>query len=317
MSTKVLIVDVHAEMYRDRLLAEFPDLQFALFHNAAAVTGDLSGVDIMLMFGIEVRDAMLSGAPKLKWIQSLATGVDHFLRCPSLKPDVLITSGRGIHGPPMREQVVYLMMAVSRDAKRQVEDHQHHIWQRRLWSTLHGKTAVVVGTGIVGTAIGELLKAFGMHSIGVTRTPRKVAGFDDVMPTDRLPEAAAKADYLINILPASEDNIGLFDAKVFGAMKPSAYYISAGRGQTVDEGALAEALRERRIAGAGFDVFQAEPLPPESPFWQLPNVFITPHVGGYVVEYEDFVMPLVIDNMRLFLAGRQSDMQNIVPRQAL
>ncbi len=314
MSTKVLIVDVHAEMYRDRLLAEFPDLQFALFHKAAEVTGDLSDIDVMLMFGIEVRDAMLSGAPKLKWIQSLATGVDHFLRCPSLKPDVLITSGRGIHGPPMREQVVYLMMAVSRDAKRQVEDHQHHIWQRRLWSTLHGKTAVIVGTGIVGAAIGELLKAFGMHSIGVTRTPRKVAGFDEVMPTDRLPEAAAKADYLINILPASEDNIGLFDAKVFGAMKPSAYYISAGRGQTVDEGALAEALRERRIAGAGFDVFQAEPLPPESPFWQLPNVFITPHVGGYVVEYEDFVMPLVIDNMRLFLAGRQSDMQNIVPR---
>jgi D-2-hydroxyacid dehydrogenase (NADP+) len=314
MSTKILIVDVHAEMYRDRLLAEFPDLQFALFHNAAVVTGDLSGVDVMLMFGIEMRDAMLSGAPKLKWIQSLATGVDHFLRCPSLKPGVLITSGRGIHGPPMREQVVYLMMAVSRDAKRQVEDHQHHIWQRRLWSTLHGKTAVVVGTGIVGAAIGELLKAFGMHSIGVTRTPRKVAGFDEVMPTGRLPEAAAKADYLINILPASEDNIGLFDAKVFGAMKPSAYYISAGRGQTVDEGALAEALRERRIAGAGFDVFQTEPLPPESPFWQLPNVFITPHVGGYVVEYEDFVMPLVIDNMRMFLAGRQSDMQNIVPR---
>jgi D-2-hydroxyacid dehydrogenase (NADP+) len=312
--TKILIVDVHAEMYRDRLAAEFPALQFALFHKAADVTGDLSDIDVMLMFGIEVRDAMLAGAPKLKWIQSLATGVDHFLRCPSLKPDVLITSGRGIHGPPMREQVVYLMMAVSRDAKRQVEDHQHHVWQRRLWSTLYGKTAVVVGTGIVGAAIGELLKAFGMHSIGVTRTPRQVAGFDEVMSADYLPEAAAKADYLINILPASDNNIGLFDAKVFGAMKPSAYYISAGRGQTVDEDALAAALRERRIGGAGFDVFQAEPLPPESPFWQLPNVFITPHVGGYVVEYEDFVMPLVIDNMRLFLARQQSDMQNIVPR---
>jgi D-2-hydroxyacid dehydrogenase (NADP+) len=278
------------------------------------VTGDLSDIDVMLMFGIEVRDEMLSGAPKLKWIQSLATGVDHFLRCASLKPDVLITSGRGIHGPPMREQVVYLMMAVSRDAKRQVEDHQHHVWQRRLWSTLHGKTAVVVGTGVVGAAIGELLEAFGMRTIGVTRTPRQVAGFDEVMSADRLPEAAAKADYLINILPASDNNIGLFGAKVFGAMKPSAYYISAGRGQTVDEDALAAALRERRIAGAGFDVFQTEPLPPESPFWQLPNVFITPHVGGYVVEYEDFVMPLVIDNMRLFVAGRQSDMQNTVPR---
>src|SRR6202167_1082071 len=233
--TKILVVDVHAEMYRDRLQAEFPDLQFSLFHTAAEVTGELSGTDVMIMFGLEIRDEMLAGAPRLKWIQALGTGVDHFLRCPSLKPDVLITSGRGIHGPPMREQVVYLMMAVSRDATRQVEDYQHRIWKRRLWSTLHGKIAVIVGTGIVGAAIGELLKAFGMHVIGVTRAPRKVEGFDEIMPADRWLEAAARADYLINVLPASDDNLRLFDAKLFAAMKPSAYYISAGRGQTVDE----------------------------------------------------------------------------------
>ncbi len=312
--SKVLIVDVHAEMYRDRLQAEFPALECALCHTAAEVTGDLSGIEAMIMFGLEVRDAMVAGAPRLKWIQSLGTGVDHFLRCPSLKPDVLITSGRGIHGPQMREQVVYLMMAVSRDAVRQVEDHQHRIWKRRLWSTLHGKTAVVVGTGIVGTAIGDLLQAFGMRTVGVSRTQRKAAGFDEIMPAARLPEAAAKADYLINVLPASDDNLALFDAKVFGAMKGSAYYISAGRGQTVDEGALATALREGHIAGAGFDVFETEPLPPDSPFWGLPNVFITPHVGGYIVEYEDLIMPLVIDNMRAFLAGRPAEMQNIVAR---
>jgi phosphoglycerate dehydrogenase-like enzyme len=101
---------------------------------------------------------------------------------------------------------------------------------------------------------------------------------------------------------------------VFSAMKASAYYISAGRGQTVDEAALLAALRERRIAGAAMEVFQTEPLPPSSPFWDLPNVFITPHIGGYVVEYEDFIMPLILDNMRLFLAGRQTEMQNIVAR---
>jgi phosphoglycerate dehydrogenase-like enzyme len=310
--TKILVVDIHAEMYRDGLAAQFPDLQFALFHNAAEVTGDLSDIDVMLMFGIEVRDDILKAAPGLKWIQSLATGVDHFLRCPSLKPDVLITSGRGVHGEPMREQVVYLMMAASRDAPRQIEDYQHRIWQRRLWSTLHGKTAVLVGTGIVGAAIGELLKAFGMHVVGVSRTPRAAHGFDEIMPTDRLAEAAAKADYLINVVPASAENTGLFDAAVFNAMKPTAYYISAGRGQTVDETALIAALRERRIAGAGLDVFATEPLPPDSPFWTLPNVFITPHVGGYIVEYEEFIMPLVVDNMRLFLAGRQTEMRNIV-----
>ncbi|HXW42403.1 MAG TPA: D-2-hydroxyacid dehydrogenase [Xanthobacteraceae bacterium] len=312
--TKVLIVDIHAEMYRDRLRAEFPELQFALFHAAAEVTGELADIDVMVMFGIEIRDAMLQAAPRLQWIQSLATGVDHFLRCPSLKPDVLITSGRGVHGPPMREHVLYLMMAVSHDARRQVEDVQHRIWQRRLWRTLHGKTAVIAGTGIVGAAIGELLQALGMHVVGVSRAPRPAEGFDEMLPADRLIEAAAKADYLINVLPAAPYNFALFDAAVFVAMKQSAYYISAGRGQTVDETALLAALREGCIAGAGLEVFQTEPLPPDSPFWSLPNVFITPHVGGYVVEYEDFIMPLVIDNIRLFLAGRSGEMRNIVAR---
>ena len=153
-----------------------------------------------------------------------------------------------------------------------------------------------------------------MRVVGVSRTPRKVAGFDEMVPTARLADAARNADYLINVLPASAENIAIFDAAVFSAMKPSAYYISAGRGQTVDETALLAALRERRIAGAGFDVFQTEPLPADSPFWQLPNVFITPHVGGYVIEYEDFILPLIVDNMRLFLAGRQSEMHNIVAR---
>jgi len=310
--TKVLIVDVHAEIYREALREKFPALQFQLFHNKSEVTGDLSGIDVMMMFGIEVADFMLAGAPRLQWIQSLATGVDHFLRCPSLKPSVLITSGRGIHGPPMREQVVYMMMAVSRDAVRAVGDQKAHFWERRLWSTLHGKTAAIAGTGVVGGAIAELLKALGMHVIGVTRTPRPAAGFDEMIATDHLVEAARRADYLINMLPASADNIEIFNTAVFTAMKPTAYYISAGRGQTVDEAALLAVLRERRIAGAALEVFQKEPLPADSPFWDLPNVFITPHIGGYVIEYEDFIMPLIVDNMRLFLADSQSEMRNIV-----
>ena len=311
MATKVLIVDIHAELYRDRLQREFSGLQFLLFHKAAEVSG---AIDIMIMFGIEIRDQMLRDAPRLKWIQSLATGLDHFLRCPSLRPDVLITSGRGIHGVPMREHVLYLMLAITHDAKRQVEDHQQHVWERRLWSTLYGKTAVIAGTGVVGGAIGEMLQTLGMRVIGVSRMPRFARGFDEILPSERLREAASKADYLINVVPAAPENSALFGAALFDAMKPSAYYISAGRGQTVDETALITALRERRIAGAAFDVFAAEPLPPESPFWTLPNVFITPHVGGYVVEYEDFIMPLIVDNMRLFLAGRTNEMANIVTR---
>ena len=312
--TKVLIIDIHADLYRDRLRAEFPNLEFVLARNASEASGDLSDIDALICFGIAIEDSVLSRATQLKWIQSLATGVDHFLRCPSLEPDVLITSGRGIHGPAMREQVLYLMMGVSRGVARQVEDKKAHVWQRRLWSTLDGKTAVIAGVGVVGIAIGEALKALGMTVIGVSRTPRAITAFDEMMPTNRLAEAARRADYLINVLPADAPNLGIFNAEVIAAMKPTAYFINGGRGQTVDEPALVAALRDGRIAGAGLDVFQKSPLPHDSPFWDLPNVFITPNVGGYIVEYEERIMPLIIDNTRLFLAGRLTEMQNIVAR---
>ncbi len=314
MNPKILILDGHAEIYRDRLRAEFPTLQFVLAHELSELPQDLSDIDVLISFGIELKDDFFRRATQLKWVQCLATGIDHLLRQPSLRPEVLLASGRGIHGAPMRETVVYLMMGVSRGVARLVDDQRAHVWERRFWNLFYGKTAVIVGVGVVGIAIGQLLKAFGMHVVGLTRTPRPVEGFDEVMPTERLEDAAGRADFLINVLPANAGNALLFDRAVFAAMKPSAYYISAGRGQTVDEAALIAALRERRIAGAGLDVFQTEPLPADSPFWDLPNVFITPHLGGYTSEYEDLIMPLVIENMRGFLAGRPNEMQNIVAR---
>jgi D-2-hydroxyacid dehydrogenase (NADP+) len=314
MTTKILILDPHAETYRDRLLAEFPALQFVLAHKAAELPADIADIDVLISFAIELKDDFYHSAAGLKWVQCLATGVDHVLRCPSLKPETQLTSGRGIHGAPMRETIVFLMMGVAREARRLAEAQKAHIWDRRYWSLLAGKTAVIVGVGVIGIATAKLLKAFDMHVVGVTRTERAVEGFDEIVPTDQLHAAAARADYLINILPATKDNVLLFDGTLFAAMKPTAYYISAGRGQTVDEAALIAALRERRIAGAALDVFQTEPLPPDSPFWDLPNAFILPHLGGYTSEYEDLIMPLIVENMRAFLAGRQGEMQNIVRR---
>jgi D-2-hydroxyacid dehydrogenase (NADP+) len=312
--TKVLVLDPHAEIYRDRLQAEFPTLQYVLAHNAGELPADLSDIDVLISFGIELKDEFYQRAAGLKWVQCLATGVDHLLRCPSLKPDVYLTSGRGIHGAPMRETIVFLMMGVAREARHLADAQKAHVWDRRYWGLFRGKTAVIVGVGVIGIATAKLLKAFEMHVIGVTRTPRAAEGFDQMMPTERLKEAAGRADFLINILPATKDNLLLFDRALFAAMKPTAYYISAGRGQTVDEAALVDALRERRIAGAALDVFQTEPLPADSPFWDLPNSFILPHLGGYTSEYEDLITPLIIENMRLFLDGRQMQMQNIVAR---
>jgi D-2-hydroxyacid dehydrogenase (NADP+) len=314
MSLKVLVLDPHAEIYRDRLQNEFPALQFALAHHVGELPSELSDIDVLISFAVELTDEFYRRAKALKWVQCLATGVDQVLRCPSFKPDTLLTSGRGIHGAPMRETIVFLMMGVAREARRLAEAQKAHSWDRRYWSLFTGKTAVIVGVGVIGIATAKLLKAFEMHVIGVSRTPRAAEGFDEMMPTDQLKEAASRADFLINILPAIKGNLLLFDRAVFAAMKPSAYYIGAGRGQTVDEAALIEVMRDRRIAGAGLDVFQTEPLPSDSPFWDLPNAFVLPHLGGYTSEYENLIMPLIVENMQLFLADRRSEMQNIVAR---
>ena len=124
--TKILVLDPHAEIYRDRLQAEFPTLQFVLAHKASELPADIADIDVLISFGIELKDEFYRRAARLKWVQCLATGVDHVLRCPSLEPETLLTSGRGIHGVPMRETIVFLMMGVARDARRLAEAQKAH-----------------------------------------------------------------------------------------------------------------------------------------------------------------------------------------------
>lgn len=312
MSTNVLILDTYADEYAKHLGAVFPGVAFLPARSFADVA-DPAEIDVLIAFGIAINDQMIGRMSRLQWIQSLATGVDHFLRCPSLRSEVLLTSMRGIHGPAMRETVAFLMLSASRDTPRLARQQAERRWDRSTpWPLLCGKTAAIVGVGISGTAIANLLKAFGMRVVGLSRTPRTVEGFDDVVDVSRLAEIAGEADYLINVLPGDPHNHDLIDRSVFEAMKSSAYFINVGRGETVDEAALIDTLRAKRIAGAGLDVFRTEPLPSDSPLWNLPNVFVCSHIGGLFREYEEYALPIISENMRLFLDGKSGDMRNIV-----
>src|SRR5215813_1284585 len=229
MGTEVLVLDIHAHIYAEQLQRRFPDLKVHAAHDVTEVPADVSKVEVLICFGIIITDELMRRLTALKWVQSLATGVDHFLRCPTLRPEAMITSGRGIHGPSMRETVAYHLLSLSQIARLRHADQQNHHWERRLWSLLAGKMAVLVGIGVVGTSIGELLRAFGMTVIGVTNTPRKVAGFDEVVGREHMLAAAGQADYLIGILPNTPENRGYIGRDVFAAMKPSAHFVSVGR----------------------------------------------------------------------------------------
>ena len=313
MAVNVLVLETYADKYAKVLRAHFEGLVVHPVSDIAELKIDLAELDVLITFGILVNDDIIRRAARLKWIQSLATGVDHFLHCPSLKSGTVLTSARGIHGPAMRETVAYLMLSLSHNTLRLARDQAARRWNRdRPWPLLARKCAVLVGTGVSGSAVAALLKAFGMRVIGVSRTPRVEKDFDDIVHTDRLAEAVREADYLVNIMPGGPKNLNLFNRQVFEAMKPAALFINVGRGETVDEGALIEALRSKRIAGAGLDVFQTEPPPADSPLWDMPGVFINPHIAGRFDEYEDYVMPIILDNMRSFLAGRTGEMRNVV-----
>jgi D-2-hydroxyacid dehydrogenase (NADP+) len=312
--TNILVLETHAEAYAEALRNEFRDLDVQVTRSATDAHVDYDKVDVLIAFGIDVTDQLFTRMPGLKWVQSLATGVDHFLRSKTLASEVILTSGRGIHGPAMRETVLHLMLSVSRDSLGLAGDKASRRWDRRSWPLLSGKTAVVIGTGVAGSAIGSLLQALGMRVVGVSRTPRDAEGFNAVVSQGELEQTASEADYLINVLPGDAANRNLIGRDVFASMKPRAYFINVGRGETVDEAALIEVLDHRKIAGAGLDVFATEPLPAENSLWDLPNVFITPHIGGLFHEYQQVAMPLIISNMCAFLSGRTDQMTNVIDR---
>ena len=312
--TNVLVLETHAEAYRDALRGEFHDLEVQVAKTPTDTAVDFGKVNVLVAFGMDITDALFTRMSALQWVQSLATGVDHFLRSKTLPAGVILTSGRGIHGPAMRETVLHLMLSVSRDSNRLVADKNAARWERRPWPLLAGKTAAVIGTGVAGSAIGAALQALGMRVVGVSATPRAVTGFDEVLPRPQLARVAAEADYLVNVLPADTANLKLLGREIFAAMKPRAFFINVGRGETVDEAALVEALETRRIAGAGLDVFATEPLPATSPLWKMPGVFMAPHVGGLFEEYAQMAIPLIIRNMRAFLADQTDQMINRIDR---
>jgi len=197
VTTRILILEKFADIYAGELARQFAGIELHKAATAADIAVDLATIDVLVAFGIAIDDDLLARAKSLRWIASLATGVDHFLRCPSLKRDTILTSGRGIHGPAMRETVASLMLALARDTPRLVRNKADHRWDRGArWPLIAGKTAVVVGIGISGIAIGQLLKAFGMKVVGVSRTPRPVDGFDAMMPTERTTSGKNTQDVL-------------------------------------------------------------------------------------------------------------------------
>ncbi|WP_406216447.1 D-2-hydroxyacid dehydrogenase [Streptomyces canus] len=271
----------------------------------------LPSADVLLVWDFTstaVRDAWPGEGPRPRWVHTASAGVDH-LMCPELAvSDTVVTNARGVFDQPIAEYVAALVLTMAKDLPRTLELQREGVWRHRESQRVAGTRACVVGSGPIGRAIVSTLKALGITTALVGRRSRTgIHGPDDL---DRL---MARADWVIAAAPLTEDTHGMFDARRFGMMQPSARFINIGRGQLVVEDALVEAVSKRWIAGAALDVFDTEPLPPDSPLWQVPGLIVSPHMSGDTVGWRDELGTQFLQLYDRWEAGRS--LPNVVDKQ--
>jgi len=261
--------------------------------------------------------ACISRAPKLRWFQQWGAGTEWLLRHPEIAGlDFILTNASGVHAIPISEHILSFMLAFARRLPGAFLAQTRHEWERADDSPafeLAGKTMLLVGVGAIGKRTAHISNALGMHVIGVRRDPLKIiAGIERMIGPEGLEQALPEADFVVLTIPLTAETSGIFNRHLFQRMKSTAYLINIGRGGTVDENDLIDALKSGKIAGAGLDVFANEPLPASSPLWELPNVIITGHYSGETPYYDDRAMDIFIDNLERFASGKA--MRNVVDK---
>lgn len=300
--------------FQQLLAQRVPDVTVYAAAVAQEAMAYSSEVDAIATFGSALSAPLLDAAVRLRWVHSFGTGVDGIVDHPHLRPDVVVTATRGIQGPAMSEMAFCMMLALSRNLPRNLKNQAASRWERWPAALLFRKKVGILGVGAIAQDLAPRCKAFGMLVTGISRTPRSLPGFDNMVDHDAVPSVLPELDYLVLTIPHTPKSDRMVDAEFLARMKPSAYLVNIARGGVVDEDALALALRQGRIAGAGLDVFGTEPLPAGSPFWQMDNVIVTAHQGGLSDTYAADAFPCLEYNLRAFRASRLDDMENRVPR---
>src|SRR5262245_32724470 len=312
MAVQVLILHHNAHRYREQLAKRFPEITFHAFEHGADAKAVAADLEVIVGLGHHIPNDLIKAAPKLKWIQALTTGTETLTAPGVLPPHVLLTSTRGIHGPQMSELAILNMIALNRNFRKMQRNQAEAKWEQWNQPILEGKTVVVVGLGILAEHLAERCKLFGMTVIGVSSGRAAAPHFDEVHPRDKLAQAAARADFLLLLVPYSKETHRLVSSEVIASMKPTAFLINLARGGVLDEQALIEHLETGKVAGAALDVFSKPPLPPDNPLWRMPNVIITPNIGGRSDTFVEQTLTIVGPNLQAFVEGRLKDLRNLV-----
>ena len=320
---KLLVYNPKGFEFSDRHVSKVKStasVEVVVAKTGAEVSENIGDCDVLVCSNSNFRPEWLDNAPRLKWIHAMSAGVEKILPC--LPDNILLANAKGVHGVNISEQVLGYMLAFERRFLRTFKAQADRKWiadeMRADAPTapgeLNGKTAAIFGMGKIGRRIAELCKCFGMNVIGVKQDVSEKPPFvDSLHSLDNFESVLGEADYVIIALPHTKQTHHLFSKTQFTAMKSPAFFINIGRGSIVNEPDLVDALKKGLIAGAGLDVFEAEPLPESSELWGMDNVIVTPHSAGSTPKYMDRFADIFCNNLKAFLNNKP--LPNLVDRE--
>jgi phosphoglycerate dehydrogenase-like enzyme len=283
---------VRASNY-DEFMSEIVDAEIAMAHR---LTGE-----------------QLADAKNLSWVQALTSGYNRFDREKFADQNIILTTVSGVHAEPIAQHVLGYVLTFERgllEAKRQ---QQRKEWRRFTPSELTGKTIGIIGLGAIGSRIAERLDSFDVSLVGVKNNPDTGPEMvDDIRHPDQLHSVLGESDYVIISCPLTAETEGMIDSRAFSSMDRDTILINIARGEIIDQPALIEALQTGNLAGAALDVMTDEPLPSESPLWDLENVIITPHMAGGSPQFARRSADIFEENHKLFIKGEVDKMLNRV-----
>ncbi len=282
----------------------------------------LSRSEILFDFPQNERFPILELAPQLRWVQTTSAGVGPLVKRLGLQDaDLIVTTTSGIHAQPLAEFVFAALLFHTKELGRLRNEQRMHQWNRFAGVELAGQTMAIIGPGRIGREIGRIAHAFRMRVVAMGRdsspTRAETLGVDQLYDRRELHQMLGEADCLVVCAPLTPETADLLGAAELAALKPGAVFVNVGRGSLVDEDALLRGLRDGSIAFAALDVFRQEPLPPDSPFWDMPNVLINPHSASTVVTENAKIAELFVRNLGHYLAGEFDQMSPILDKQRL
>lgn len=257
--------------------------------------------EVLLAFGMP--PGTIGEMKSLKMIQSMTAGVDGWIARKDLPADLPLSAARGTHLPQMPENILGALFHITKHYHTIAQNQTQSKWVRSQSATLSGKTLGILGLGAIGADLARRASALDMRVIGTRRTPDPLPHVEKVYAAAETDEVLAQSDYVVVLLPVTPETENMFDRARLQKMKSSAWLINFGRGAVIVDDDLIAAVKAKDIAGAVLDVFRTEPLPSEHPFWQTPNIYVLPHIGGGHPERDKWVASLLTENVRRHLAG--------------